>query len=209
MRHLMLFVITSCLLITGCRYQLPALRPPAFDPDGAAAAAMAQYDTNSDGKVDKSELKSAPGLKFSLERIDTDGDGAITAEEISAMIQEKWVDAGAGIMLVGAKVVYRGRTIDGVKITFEPEEFLGDVLHPATGETDMDGFASMSMAKEHMPHDNVRAGVSPGLYLVRISKEVDGKELIPKKYNTETTLGVEVAARASYMPGSVVFELRK
>lgn len=205
------FTIAALLLVlaAGCRYQLPALKPPKFDKETASAAAMEQYDTNSDGKIDKTELKSAPGISFSVDRIDSNEDGEITAEEISDMIQENWIDAGAGIMRVAVEVTMRGRPLSGATVTFEPEAFLGDVIFPATGVTDDTGYAAMSMALENMPDKNNRSGCKPGLYLVRISKEVDGKELVPAKYNTETTLGVEVASRASYMPGAAQFDLRK
>ncbi len=93
-------------------------------------------------------------------------------------------------------------------VTFEPEQFLGDVIHPATGETDGNGYTPISMAAEHMPHPNVRSGVTPGLYLVRISKEVNGKEVVPAKYNSDTTLAIEIASR-TFGPGPVRFDLRK
>ena len=204
----LLFLALSVAL-AGCRYQLPALKPPKFDPEAASTAAMNQYDANSDGKIDKSELASAPGINSSLDRIDADNDGAVTADEIAEMIQEKWIDAGAGIMRVAVEVTLNRKPLAGATVTFEPETFLGDVIHPATGATDDTGYCPISMAMEHMPDENNRSGVKPGLYLVRISKEVNGKELIPAKYNAETTLGVEVAARASYMPGAAKFELRK
>ena len=200
---------TLVILVAGCRYQLPALKPPKFDKEAASAAAMEQYDSNADGKIDKTELKSAPGISFSLDRIDTNENGEVTADEISDMIQEKWIDSGGGIMRVAVEVTLRNKPLSGATVTFEPEAFLGDVIHPATGETDETGYAAMSMALEHMPDENNRSGCKPGLYLVRISKEVDGKEIVPKKYNTETTLGVEVATRASYMPGAAQFNLRK
>ena len=202
-------MMAAMIVFGGCRYQLPALKPPKFDPESAAQAALSAYDANVDGKIDKSELESAPSIRFSLDRIDADGDDAVTAEELSAMIQEKWIDAGGGIMRVGVIVTLNRKPVGGATVTFEPEGFLGDVVHAATGETDADGYAPMSMAQEDMPHENVRSGVAPGLYLVRISKEVNGKELIPAKYNTETTLGIEVATRASYMPGPAQFDLRK
>lgn len=200
--------IASCCLL-GCTDQLPALKPPKFDPEGAASAAMSQYDANSDGKLDQAELKAAPGINFSKDGIDADGNGEITATELSTMIQEKWIDAGGGIMRVAVEVFYRGKRLHDATVTFEPEDFLSDVLHPATGKTDSEGYAPMSMALEDMPHPNVRSGVSPGLFLVRISKEVNGKELIPAKYNSETTLGIEVATRASYMLGPCRFDLKK
>ena len=206
---ILLSLVAALIVMSGCRYKLARVMPPAFDPDAAAEAAMQQYDANSDGQVDKSELKSAPGLNAVVDRIDENDDGSVTAEELSTMIQEKWIEDGAGVHLVGAKVLLNRRPLEGAVITFEPEEFLGDVVFTATGETDVDGFAAMSVAQENLPHKNIRAGVLPGLYIVRISKEVNGKEIVPKKYNTETTLGVEVASRAAYMPGSAVFELRK
>ena len=210
MLRLTLVIATAVLLLLGgCRYRLAALKPPKFDPEAAATAAMDQYDANSDGEIDTTELKAAPSISFSLDRIDTNDDGSVTADEISTMIDEKWIKAGAGVMRVSVKVFLNRRELDGATVTFDPESFLGDVIHPATGITDDNGFAHMSMAAEHMPHENVRSGVLPGLYLVRISKEVNGKELVPSKYNTETTLGVEVAARASYMPGSARFDLKK
>lgn len=209
MRKSLILLAAALLMISGCRYRLPALKPPKFDPDGAAAAAMEQYDTNSDGQVDKTELKAAPGISFALGRIDANDDGSVTAEELSTMIQEKWLDAGGGIMRVSVEIYMNRRPLDGATVTFEPERFLGDVIHPAMGETDAAGYTPMSMAEEDMPHENVRSGVGPGLYLVRISKEVNGKEMVPAKYNTETTLGIEVATRASYMPGSARFDLKK
>lgn len=202
-----LYMATLCSMIIGCSGRLPALKPPKFDPVAAAKAAMEQYDANQDGIIGGAELKDAPGISFSLDRIDTDRDDGVTEEEMSRMIQEKWVDPGDGVMRVKCDVTLNRQPLDGATITFEPEPFLGDLVHPAQGET-RDGFATMSVAKEHMPHANAR-GVAPGLYLVRISKMVNGKELIPARYNSETTLGVEVASRASYMPGAVRFSLRK
>ncbi len=193
--------------IMGCSGRLPALKPPKFDPVAAARAAMEQYNSNQDGIIQGAELENSPGISFSLDRIDTNRDGGATEDEIGKMIQEKWLDPGDGVMRVKCNVTLNRQPLDGATITFEPEQFLGNLVHPARGET-RGGFATMSVAKEHMPHANAR-GVAPGLYFVRISKTVNGEELIPARYNTETTLGVEVASRASYMPGAVHFNLRK
>ena len=200
-------ILVALVAMAGCRFQLPALKPPPFDPDAAARAAMEQYDTNQDGVIHGNELQQAPSILFSIDRIDANGDDGASEEEISTMIQDKWVNAGAGVIRVQCDIRFRREPLDGATVTFEPEAFLGDVLHPATGVT-RNGFAAMSVSPEHMPHPNGR-GVAPGLYLVRISKIVDGEETIPAKYNTETTLGIEVAARASYMPNAVEFDLRK
>ena len=201
-------VVACLLLILGCSSRLPTLKPPKFDPESASAAAMEQYDENGDGKIDKDELKLAPGINSSKEEIDGNNDGAITADELATLIQERWLDAKGGIMRVAVEVSYRGRPLHGATITLEPEPFLADVLKGASGETDDNGYAPLAMAPEDMPHKNVRSGAAPGLYLVRISKEVDGEELLPAKYNTATTLGMEVAMRASYSPGPCVFKLK-
>jgi hypothetical protein len=82
---------------------------------------------------------------------------------------------------------------------------MGGAIHPAAGVTS-GGSALLEMAASDRPHPNAR-GVQNGLYLVRISKEVDGRETIPAKFNEQTTLGCEVAVRASYAPGPLVFDL--
>lgn len=207
--HKRVCFLFALIVLSGCTGQLPALKPPKFDPKSAAAAAMQEYDANADGKLDKDEIKSAPGINFVREEIDGNGDATVTAEEIEAMIQERWLDQKTGITRVAVEIKYRGHPVDGATVTLEPEPFLADVLKGASGETDDNGYAPLSMAPEDMPHKNVRSGVAPGLYLVRISKEVNGKELLPAKYNEETTLGIEVASRTSYSPGPCEFHLKK
>jgi hypothetical protein len=63
------------------------------------------------------------------------------------------------------------------------------------------------MSIEH-PQTPRQRGVQPGLYRVEVSKMVDGKETIPSKYNTETTLGVEVAQGSPVMIMGAQFELK-
>jgi hypothetical protein len=36
-------------------------------------------------------------------------------------------------------------------------------------------------------------GLQLGFYKIRVSKKVNGKEMVPEKYNTATTLGHQVA----------------
>ena len=47
-----------------------------------------------------------------------------------------------------------------------------------------------------------------GFYRVRISKQVNGKEAIPARYNTSTTLGIEVAPDAYRFRGPMSFALK-
>ena len=200
--------VCLCLLaINGCSNRPPTLKPPDFDADDAGAAAMKQYDTDGDGVVGGDELDHAPSLNFALDRLDQDQDNCVSAAEVSQLIDEKYKQDGAGVIRIKCVVELDSKPVDGATVTFDPEEFLGeDIVYPASGVTRA-GLAPMSVAAENLVHPNAR-GVAPGLYLVRISKVVDGKETIPARYNTATELGVEVARRASYMPGSVHFELR-
>ena len=169
---------------------------------------MAEYDADGDGILSASEVDHAPGIEFAKDRIDGDQDGSVTAAELRDFIQQRWVDADAGIVRVAVEVYHRRRPLEGATVTLEPEPFLQDVLKGASGETDSEGYAPLALAPEDIPHENVRSGVPPGLYLVRISKEVNGKELLPAKYNTETTLGIEVASRAAYGPGPCRIDLK-
>ena len=51
-------------------------------------------------------------------------------------------------------------------------------------------------------------GIYVGLYRVRISKKVDGKETIPARYNTKTELGREVATNIATIRANVMFRLK-
>jgi hypothetical protein len=143
-------------------------------------------------------LDNAPSLSAARAQIDSNEDGKITAKEIADRISE-WHDSRMGSQTVNCIVRKGGLPLDGATVTFDPEEFLGTKVQAATGVTDKSGIAGVSMPGSDPP------GVAPGLYLVRITKQ--GEE-IPAKYNTETTLGQEVAIDAAQLGfGSVNFEL--
>jgi hypothetical protein len=86
-----------------------------------------------------------------------------------------------------------GRPLTDAKVLFEPESFLGDQVQAAEGETAAAGTTSVSIPKANRPTPDTPPGLQLGFYRVRISKEVGGKETIPARYNSETTLGQEVA----------------
>lgn len=198
-------VIASSCAVVGCSSLPSAVPPPDIEPDKLATAAIEEYDTNDDGTLDAKELESAPSLRFSSDRIDTNKDGMIEAHEIAQFAKRHWIDTGAGIIRIRCVVNYRGQPLDGATVTFEPETFMQGAVKPASGVT-RGGMAVISVSEEDRPDPNAR-GVQSGLYLVRVSKVVNGKETIPKKYNKRTILGCEVADRASYMPGPVTFNL--
>ena len=47
-----------------------------------------------------------------------------------------------------------------------------------------------------------------GLYKVRISKKVNGRETLPARYNTQTELGREVATQIRDGRANITFRLR-
>ena len=169
-----------------------AVTAPGYNPAQAGAKAMEVYDTDKDGFVAGSELENAPGLKAALQNLDTDGDGKVSAAEVADRVRA-WESQGVGLMQFSCDVVLDGRGVEGATVTFEPDAFLEGVVESATATTDGFGTASPRVPKEKRRSPNDPPGTQLGIYKVRISKMAGGKETIPPQFNSETTLGQEVA----------------
>jgi hypothetical protein len=177
------------------------IHPPAINAKAAGAKAIEMFDANKDGKISGAELDKCPGLKAAVEQIDSSGKGEITAEMIAARIKA-WQDSKLGRMSLGVRVMHNGQPLTGAEVQFVPEKFLGENLKTATGKTDANGMAMISIP---VKGPNEPPGVAPGLYRVEITK--DG-EKIPAKYNTETVFGQEIAQNAKGMQEGVKFDLK-
>ena len=189
--------ITVLLIATvvGCS-RLPGRIPmPKLDPVGAAKAAFEQYDTSGDGSLDANELKQCAALESSLGSLDGDGSGTIEVAELQQRLTQ-WLEAKQALMVIPCEVSYRGKLLEGATLTFQPEPFLGPAFKPATGVTDQYGVASVTHAPEDRPDPEFPQGIRIGFYRVEVTLDSNGKELIPKKYNTESTLGQEIAPGA-------------
>lgn len=193
--------LAAMLVFGGCFGGGPArVRAPSIDASGAGRDAMEQYDANKDGVVKGDELDKAPSLKSALKQLDTNNDGGVDAGEVTARIR-RWQDSKVGKMAVSCIITFNKKPLAGAKVTFEPEKFLGANLKPCEGTTDASGAVSLTDGGDP-------PGCPPGFYLVRISKQEGGKELIPAKYNTQTTLGKEIALDAEGMQeGAIRFDL--
>jgi len=193
--------LTAMLVFGGCFGGGPSrVRPPSVDAGSAGRGAMEQYDANKDGVVKGEELDKAPSLKSALKQLDKNGDGGVDAGEVTARIRQ-WQDSKVGKMAVSCIITFNKKPLSGAKVTFEPEKFLGDNLKPCEGTTDASGAVALSDGGDP-------PGCPPGFYLVRISKQEGGKELIPAKYNTQTILGKEIALDAEQMQeGAIRFDL--
>lgn len=189
------------IAIAGCSQLPTGPSRPAFDPDSAGAKAIEQYDADGDGKIDLTEAEQSPGLLKAFRRIDQDDDSALTAIEIADRVRY-YKSAATTIVSGGVQVFAENGPLGGATVTLEPEPFLGDSFTPSSGKTDGMGNTSLAGADADFP------GLYLGLYRVRISRMVDGKETIPARYNAETTLGHEAADDIPNVATGLQFRIR-
>lgn len=180
-------VVAAGLVLTslvGCADR--DLRVPPLDPDGAADQALAEYDADRDGAIAGPELDKCPGLKAGRRALDTNKDGRITADEIAARLR-KYQEDQSGLYAVYVDVVLDDDSLGDATVTLVPEKFMGPGIKSAKGTTSTGGGTDLQV--EGAP----RPGVHPGIYRIEVSrKDANGQETLPSRYNTQTTLGVEV-----------------
>jgi len=173
---------------------------PGISASGAGSGAMDKYDTDGDGVVKGEELDKAPSLKAALAKLDANSDGGVSADEVADRVKQ-WQETRVGLMSLGCTVMMNGRGLAGVTVNYVPEEFLGSDVKPATGTTDDNGVAILSI------QDSELSGVACGLYRVELSKKDGGTETLPPKFNTETVLGQEVALDAEGIQEGIRYDL--
>lgn len=193
------------LFAMGCARTPSRIAAPVWDPDGVADRAMKLLDKNGDGKLSDAELEAAPGLKYCAKVLDGpensgDGDGQLSRDEIRNRIQ-LYRDRKVGYNQFTCTVLYNGRPLSGAEIRLVPEPFLGEgLVEPATGQTMEDGRATLDVGAKELKMPVVRIG----MYRVEVTS---AQVRIPPKYNTETTLGVEVPPVTDLVsPNGVVFK---
>ena len=198
------------LLIVGCMtvcWACSCSRFPAApdSPDVSAGRAgkeaITEYDSNGDGALDAEELKQSPALILAAQRIDSDGDGKLTADEISVRVKS-WLRSGTTLMGGTTLVTLDGQLLEGATVTFEPEKFLGTGYKACSGVTDQYGQAAIQGPLEEYP------GIYLGFYRIRISKQVNGREIVPARYNTQTELAYEVAYDLPNVQSLIEFHLK-
>lgn len=164
-----------------------ALPIPAYDPDAMANAAIKQFDKNGNGILEAAELEACPALKGALTRFDANKDGAISADELKTRFHT-YKALGTGAMAVVVDVKLNGRPLVDADVSFVPEECMLGAIQGGSGKTDVRGVVQLS-GPGGVP------GLPCGLYRITVSKKGAGAlELIPAKYNANTTLGREISA---------------
>ena len=211
-RFVLLFRVFDCsvlflflFLMVGCNRGPSPLVPPSVDAASAAANAMELYDLNQDGSIADEELDAAPALKAAMRQLDTNGDGRVNALEIEERIQA-WEDSKVGLASVLCNVEFKGRPLVGAEVVFEVEPYLADYISSAKGKTNKFGKAKLTIPQDKLPSD-APPGMNFGLYRVQITKMDDGKQIIPAKYNSETTLGQEISNQDAAYNSRIVYKL--
>jgi hypothetical protein len=179
-------LVVCLLVLSGCSQAPRAVTHPVASGSTCAAEALKLYDKNGDSALDGDELKACPGLQAAVERVDTDHDRKLSAEEIAKRIDD--LRSSTAVVITAIVAVRRGGApLSGAQIVVEPEPFMEGLPMPAVAVTDDRG--EVSLAGQNAKF----SGLYCGMYRVRVSKQQQGRETIPARYNTETTLGFELA----------------
>ena len=177
---------------------------PPLDAAAIAQEAMRRYDANGDGKLDAKELAAAPPLGAMLHTIkehDASHADSLAAEDIATRVAA-WKKSLGVLFAARSRVTLDGKRLADAVVTWEPEPYLGPAYHPSSGTTNKSGYAYISSAVDGFQ------GIFPGLYTVRISRKVQGKETLPACYNEKSTLGREVASDMSNWEDFGNFDLK-
>lgn len=180
--------------VIGCRLRyIDPVHPRRIDAVAASRAALIEYDTNHDGKIAGKELDKCPGVKAAIDQIDPSGKREATVETIKARIWA-WQTSKLGKMFVHCRLLHNGLPLSNAEVKFVPEKFLGPNVVIATGTSDKNGVAVMSLPKLAATKES--PGVPPGFYRIEITKR-DAN--IPARYNKDTILGLEIAIDADWV----------
>jgi hypothetical protein len=181
----------ACLVVGCSKPNHPEVL--TFDAAEVTSRAMAQLDSNQDGQLDKDELKQqSPGLYKSRKLVDANRDGSLGKDELQRRLQT-YIDEQLAIVPQPISIRSGGRPLAGATVELVPEEFMAEIVEPATGETDGEGIAYPSIELDEEITKWGSGGFRSGVYRVKVSKKnAAGEETIPKKYNVETILGIEV-----------------
>ena len=201
-------LLIACMGVAGITGCSDGPKPPPrfqINPEQAAADAMETYDKNHDGKLDAKELEASPPLQellLNLKHREPSHPDFLTGDDIKRRMQE-WIDAPATLFSSSVIVRLDGQPLEGAKVTYTPEKFLGPSYHEHSATTNVGGGGSLDAELPDFPNE-----IYVGLYRVTISKIVNGKESLPPQYNTQTTLGREVALGVRNSRLNVLFFLK-
>ena len=177
------FIGFLSLLICGCDTGPSRIPAPGWKPEEQASRALELLDKNQNGVIDADELVHAPGLASALWHLDKDGDKGISRSELETRLK-LYKDLGVGLMSLPLKVTLNGRPLPNATVRLLPEQWLSDVIEPASGKTDRSGTAYLATETEDVP------GVRVGYYRVEVESTHLNNEKAAKSI---ASLGVEAS----------------
>jgi hypothetical protein len=174
--------------LIGCSSAGPAaVTIPKWNPEKLAATVLEQLDKNADSQIDRRELAPAPGLVFGIRFIDKNADGKLSRDELIERFA-RYRDSRIGLMSAGLRITYDGQPLANADVRLIPEFFLEDIIEPAMGATQGDGIVRPSVPNQRTPLLRI------GYYRVEVASN---KRPLPAKFNSQTTIGVEISPFAN------------
>ena len=187
MRSLPLACVVLGLGLVGCSSdgdtRLHDAPKAKYDPDEAAQILLKDYDKNSSGSLEPSELGACPALYWAFAAVDSDRDKKLSPYEIKVRIQA-YANLQEGSVAVGCVVTLDGNPLPGATVTFVPEACMGGKLPTASGKANELGYCDQFAVE-----GKTYRGLGAGLYKIQVTKEGVS---IPARFNTQTTLGREL-----------------
>ncbi len=204
MRQLVKRLGCSCavvLAVSGCGQGRPArVIAPAIGVEAVTSAVFTAADADGNGRLEGGELVTVPAIATAAAAFDTDGDKAVSRQELS-----QWLDdvsrSKVAITAFETIVRHRGRPLANASVKLVPEPFMGGKVKAAEGTTDADGLARVTIPGGKYP------GVNCGIYRVEITGNGNDGRSLPARYNAASTLGVAVGGPLPEQ-GIAVFDLR-
>jgi hypothetical protein len=179
------------LVLVGCSRGPGALRPPHIDASAAATAVIKSLDRDGDGKLSRAEWAGSPEIAAIAANYDKNSDGFLESAELIAGF-EAWEKARIGARTVPFRVTLNGLPLAGATVRLVPAEFLDNAVKPASAQTGQSGGGQLAMAPNDRPKNAPNMPlVQPGIYRVEITHP---SVKIPAKYNSETSLGIEITS---------------
>ncbi len=134
---------------------------------------------------------ASPDLAAAANQYDKNGDGELTVDEIASGIAA-WQKTGVGARSLPFGIRLNDQPLAGATVQLVPAAFLGDGMKEASGRTNAGGSGQFNMKPEDRPKNAPNMPLmQPGLYHVVITHPTIK---IPAKYNSATTLGIEVTS---------------
>lgn len=190
MRSVRVLLPLLAFAVVGCGDAPSRLQQQTFNSSSAAAAAIKTYDKDGDGSLNQTELVAIASIANDLAQFDLDHSKSVSQSEIQQRF-DKWQAMKVALVPCSFIVKFDGKPLVDAVVTLEPEEFLRDSLIPCVGKTDASGRVSPSKTTTEGDPDAGLTGVPPGLYKVKVEHPKLEKLL---KYNSETTLGLQIAS---------------